>query len=35
MAVSLPVLPVLQRTLDAGPCDDLTFIIGVMNAIFG
>jgi integrase len=26
--VSLPILPVLQRTLDAGPCGDLTFICG-------
>jgi integrase len=26
MVVSLPVLPVLQRTLDAGPCCDLAFI---------
>jgi integrase len=24
----VPVLPVLQRTLDAGPCGDLTFIVG-------
>ena len=26
--VSLPILPVLQRTLDAGPCGDLAFITG-------
>jgi integrase len=26
--VTLPILPVLQRTLDAGPCGDLTFIVG-------
>ena len=26
--VTLPILPVLQRTLDAGPCGDLTFICG-------
>ena len=26
--VSLPILPVLQRTLDAGPCGDLAFIVG-------
>jgi integrase len=26
--VSLPILPVLQRTLDAGPCGDLSFIVG-------
>jgi len=26
--VSLPILPVLQATLDAGPCGDLTFIVG-------
>jgi integrase len=25
--VSLPILPVLQKTLDAGPCGDLTFIV--------
>ena len=25
--VTLPILSVLQRTLDAGPCGDLTFII--------
>jgi hypothetical protein len=28
MLVSLPILPVLLRTLDAGPCGDLAFIIG-------
>jgi len=26
--VNLPILPVLQATLDAGPCGDLTFICG-------
>ena len=26
--VPLPILPVLQATLDAGPCGDLTFIVG-------
>ena len=26
--VALPILPALQRTLDAGPCGDLTFIVG-------
>jgi|SRR6185437_12854218 integrase len=26
--VALPILPVLQVTLDAGPCGDLTFIAG-------
>jgi integrase len=29
ITVTLPMLPVLQRTLDAGPCGDLTFICGV------
>jgi integrase len=24
----LPILPVLQATLDVGPCGDLTFIVG-------
>src|SRR5262245_35307950 len=28
LAVSLPILPVLARTLAAGPCGDLTFIAG-------
>jgi integrase len=28
LAVTLPILPVLARTLDAGPCGDLTFIAG-------
>ena len=27
-AVTLPILPVLAKTLDAGPCGDLTFIAG-------
>src|SRR3546814_10795158 len=26
--VSLPIRPILQTTLDAGPCGDLTFIVG-------
>jgi len=26
--VTLPILPVLQEALDAGPCGDLTFIVG-------
>jgi integrase len=26
--VTLPILPILQCTLDAGPCGDLTFIVG-------
>jgi integrase len=26
--VALPILPVLQTTLDAGPCGDLTFVAG-------
>jgi integrase len=26
--VTLPILPVLSRTLEAGPCGDLTFIAG-------
>jgi integrase len=26
--VTRPILPVLQKTLDAGPCGDLTFIVG-------
>jgi integrase len=28
VTVTLPILPVLQRTLDIGPCGDLTFIAG-------
>jgi integrase len=28
LEVALPILPVLQATLDAGPCGDLTFIVG-------
>lgn len=28
ITVTLPILPVLQATLDAGPCGDLTFICG-------
>jgi integrase len=26
--VTIPILPILQATLDAGPCGDLTFIVG-------
>lgn len=29
--VTLPILPVLQETLAAGPCGDLTFIVGSTN----
>jgi len=32
--VSLPILPVLQRTLDAGPCGDLAFIAGARKRPF-
>jgi integrase len=32
--VSLPILPVLQRTLNAGPCGDLTYIVGVKGRPF-
>jgi integrase len=28
LEVSLPILPVLKATLGAGPCGDLTFIVG-------
>jgi integrase len=28
LEVALPILPVLQVTLEAGPCGDLTFIVG-------
>lgn len=28
ITVTLPILPVLERTLEAGPCGDLTFIAG-------
>ncbi|MGH6792151.1 MAG: tyrosine-type recombinase/integrase, partial [Methyloceanibacter sp.] len=28
VVVDLPILPVLQRTLDAGPCGDLAFVCG-------
>jgi integrase len=28
VTVTLPILPALARTLDAGPCGDLTFIAG-------
>lgn len=32
--VALPILPVLQRTLDAGPCGDLAFIVGARGRPF-
>lgn len=32
--VSLPVLAVLKRTLDAGPCGDLAFIVGAKGQPF-
>jgi integrase len=32
--VTLPILPVLQATLDAGPCGDLTFIAGANGRPF-
>jgi len=32
--VSLPILTVLQRTLDAGPCGDLSFIAGAKGRPF-
>jgi integrase len=28
VTVTLPILPILRTTLDAGPCGDLTFIVG-------
>jgi integrase len=28
VTVTLPILPILQTTLDAGPCGDMTFIVG-------
>jgi integrase len=28
VTVTLPILPILQDTLDAGPCGDMTFIVG-------
>lgn len=34
MEVAVPILPVLQATLDAGPCGDLTFIIGTRGKPF-
>jgi integrase len=30
----VPILPVLQATLDAGPCGDLTFIVGAKGRPF-
>lgn len=32
--VYLPILPALQRTLDAGPCGDLAFIVGAKGEPF-
>lgn len=32
LTATLPVLPILQATLDAGPCGDLTFIVGANGA---
>jgi integrase len=32
--VSLPILPVLQRTLDAGPCGDLALVVGAKGQPF-
>jgi integrase len=32
--VNLPILPVLQATIDAGPCGDLTFIVGANGKPF-
>jgi integrase len=32
--VALPILAVLQQTLDAGPCDDLSFIAGAKGRPF-
>jgi integrase len=32
--VTLPILPILQATLDAGPCGDLTFIISAHGRPF-
>jgi integrase len=32
--VALPILPVLQATLDAGPCGDLHFIVGAKGQPF-
>jgi integrase len=35
ITVTLPVLPVLARTLEAGPCGDLTFICGASGKPLG
>ncbi|HXS07827.1 MAG TPA: tyrosine-type recombinase/integrase [Rhizomicrobium sp.] len=35
MEVAIPILPILQATLDAGPCGDLTFIVGKSGKPFG
>lgn len=32
--VAIPILPVLQETLDAGPCGDLTFIVSAYGRPF-
>jgi integrase len=32
--VAVPILPILQTTLDAGPCGDLTFIVGTRGKPF-
>ena len=34
MEVSLPILPVLQASLDAGPCGEMTFIAGANGRPF-
>ncbi|MFZ0458730.1 MAG: tyrosine-type recombinase/integrase [Rhodoplanes sp.] len=34
LEITLPILPVLQATLDAGPCGDLTFIAGATGRPF-
>jgi len=34
IAVTIPVLPILQRTLDAGPIGDLTWIVGARGLPF-
>jgi integrase len=34
VTLTLPVLPMLARTLDAGPCGDLTFIVGANGKPF-
>lgn len=34
VTVELPVLPELQRAIDAGPCGDMTFLVSQRNAPF-